>query len=94
MQDIKHELNTAKKSYKRRSTPQNLLKLREIEIKYEETTEQQKEVWIDSLCNKLSRTKSQKELWDSFKSLTSYQDLDGGNVLPLYDQDNNPIFDL
>ena len=37
---------------------------------------------------------SQKELWDSFKSLISYQDLNGGNVLPLYDQDNNPIFEL
>ena len=47
MQDIKHELNTTKKSYKRLSTPQNFLKLREIETKYEETTEQQKEVWID-----------------------------------------------
>ena len=94
MQDIKHQLNTAKKSYKRRSTPQNFLQLREIEKNYEEKAEEQKEVWIGSLCKKLSRTKSLKELWDSFRSLTSYQDLDGGNVLPLFDRDNKPIFEI
>ena len=33
-------------------------------------------------------------MWDSFKSLTSYQALDGGNILPLLDQDNNPVFEL
>ena len=35
-----------------------------------------------------------KETWDTFKTLTSYQDLDGGNILPLLDKDNNPVFEL
>ena len=35
-----------------------------------------------------------KEMWDTFKTLTSYQDLDGGNILPLLDKDNNPVFEL
>ena len=27
-------------------------------------------------------------------SLTSYQDLNGGNVLPLLNEDNQPVFDI
>ena len=41
----------------------------------------------------LQLSSTPKEMWDSFKSLTSYQDLDGGNVLPLLDRDNNPVFE-
>ena len=33
-------------------------------------------------------------MWDSVKKLTSYQDLDGGNVLPLLDENNQPVFDM
>ena len=33
-------------------------------------------------------------MWDTFKTLTSYQDLDGGNILPLLDNDNDPFFYL
>ena len=33
-------------------------------------------------------------MWDSLKSLTSYQDLDGGNVLPLLNEDSQAVFDM
>ena len=33
-------------------------------------------------------------MWDSLKSLTSYQDLDAGKVLPLLNEDNQPVFDM
>ena len=33
-------------------------------------------------------------MWQSLKTLTSYQDLDGGNVLPLLKEDNQPVFDI
>ena len=33
-------------------------------------------------------------MWDTFKTLTSYQDLDGGNIHLLLDKDTNPAFDL
>ena len=29
-----------------------------------------------------------------FRTRTTYQDPDGGNILPLLDKDNNPFFDL
>ena len=34
-----------------------------------------------------------KEIWQNFRTLTSYQDEDAGGVLPLMDMDNKPIFD-
>ena len=33
-------------------------------------------------------------MWQNLKTLTSYQDLDGGNVLPLLNEDNQSVFDM
>ena len=49
---------------------------------------------MESLCDKIMYSSTPKEMWDTFKTLTSYQDLDGGNILPLLDKDNNHVFDL
>ena len=40
------------------------------------------------------KLKKSRGIIDSFKSLTSYQDLDIGYILLLLDQDNNPVFEL
>ena len=65
-----------------------------VEAKFKQTEEEEKDKWVKTLCDKITYSSSPKEMWDSFKSLTSYQDLDGGNILPLLDQDNNPVFEL
>ena len=33
-------------------------------------------------------------MWESLRTLTSYQDSDGGNVLPLLNDENQPVFGL
>lgn len=89
----KHELNIAKKTYKRRRTPFNFNNLREKEDVFKKMSENSKEEWTQNLCKKISMAKSQKDMWDSFKNLTSYQDYNNGGVLPLLDDDHTPIFD-
>ena len=33
-------------------------------------------------------------MWESLRTVTSYQDLDGVNVIPLLNEDNQTVFDL
>lgn len=94
MTEIKKKLNKAKRSFKRRSTQQNYDLLRSTEDEYTRVEEEQKDSWTNSLCDKISNSETPKEMWDSLKTLTTYQDLDGGNILPLLNEDNQPIFDL
>ena len=94
MREIKKKLNKAKRDFKRRSTQQNYDKLKETENEYNREEEVQKDSWTDSLCDKISKSDNPKDMWQSLKTLTSYQDLDGGNVLPLLNEDNQPVFDI
>ena len=79
---LKKELNKAKRTYIRRSTEGKFEALNLVEAKFKETEEEEKDKWVKTLCDKITYSSSPKEMWDNFKSLTSYQDLDGGNILP------------
>ena len=85
---------STQQNFKRRSTQQNFDNLKKTEEEYKQEEETQKDSWTDSLCDKISYSDNPKEMWDSVKTLTSYQDLDGGNVLPLLDENNQPVFDM
>ena len=89
----KHEVNVAKKKFRRRQTPQNLQSLKEIEEELEKIGDKAKSEWTENLCDKINECKSPKEIWQNFRALTSYQDEDAGGVLPLIDLSNNAIFD-
>ena len=93
MNEVKKCLNKAKRTYKRHSTEGNFIALQSIETEFKKAEEEEKDKWVKILCDKITYSSTPKEMWDSFKSLTSYQDLDGGNVLPLLDRDNNPVFE-
>ena len=94
MTEIKKRLNNAKRTYKRRSTQSNFETIESVESEFKVAEEEEKDKWVESLCDKITYSGSPKEMWDTFKSLTSYQDQDGGNILPLLDKDNNPVFEL
>ena len=93
MSEIKKCLNKAKMTYKRRSTEGNLNALQSIETELEKAEKEEKDKWMKILCDKITYSSTPKEMWDSFKSLTSYQNLDGGNIFPLLFRDN-PVFEL
>ncbi|MEW8546772.1 MAG: reverse transcriptase family protein, partial [Candidatus Thiodiazotropha sp.] len=93
VKEIKHQLNVAKKKFRRRQTPNNLNSLRETEIKYDAVCEKAKHEWTEQICCKINECKNPKEMWQNFRALTSYQDEDTGGVLPLIGLDQNPIFD-
>ena len=90
MSEIKKSLNKAKRNFKRRSTQQNHDALRTPE-EYKVVEEEQKDLWTNNACDKISYSDTPKEMWESLRTLTSYQDLDGGNVLPLLNDDNQPL---
>ena len=94
MTEIKKRLNNAKRTYKRRSTQSNFETVASVESEFKIAEEEEKDKWVESLCDKITYSSTPKEMWDTFKTLTTYQDLDGGNILPLLDKDNNPVFDL
>ena len=88
----KNELNKAKKSFRRRNIPNNLEKLKQCEAQFEKIKEETKETWTKQLCDKITYAGSPKEMWESFNSLTTYQDCGRGGVLPLIDEMNCPVF--
>ena len=92
VKNSKHELNVAKKKFRRRQTPNNLQSLREIEEQCEKVCEKAKSEWTGNICDKINDCNDPKEIWQNFRALTSYQDEDAGGVLPLMDIDNNPVF--
>ena len=94
MSEIKKKLNNSKRSHKRRSTQRNFEILESVEAEFKVAVEEEKNKWVEMLCDKITYSSTTKEMWDTFKTLTSYQDLDGGNILPLLDKDNNPVFEL
>ena len=75
MREAKKKLNKAKRDFKRRSTQQNFDNLKKTEEEYKQEEETQKDSWTDSLFDKISYNDNPKEMWDSVKTLTSYQDL-------------------
>jgi ribonuclease HI len=91
--EARHHLNKAKKGYKRRSTEQNFNRLCSAKRECEEAEAEAKEQWVEEVCNKLNTTKNPRELWDNFRHLTSYQERDGCDVLPLIDSQGSPVFD-
>ena len=48
--------------------------------------------WTQILCYKITYANSSKEMWESFSALTTYQDCNRGGVLPLLDENDNPVF--
>ena len=72
-------LNAAKKTYKRRRTPNECLKEKECEL--EKVSVLAKESWTEVVCDKISCANSAKEMWENFRVLTSYQDNGKGGVL-------------
>ena len=94
MREAKKKLNKAKRDFKRRSTQQNFDQLKKTEEEYKQEEETQKDSWTDSLCEKITNSDNPKDMWHSLKTLTTYQDLEGGSVLPLLNEDNQPVFDM
>ena len=94
MREAKKKLNKAKRDFKRRSTQQNFDQLKKTEEEYKQEEETQKDSWTDSLYEKITNSDNPKDMWHSLKTLTTYQDLDGGSVLPLLNEDNQPVFDM
>ena len=92
VKEKKTELNRVKKVFKKRSTPSNLNRMREVETEYEEECEKAKDNWINDTCSRMEVITDPKEKWRQFKSLTSYRDEDVGGVLPLLNEDR-PVFD-
>ena len=85
-------LNAAKKTYKRRRTPNNFECLKEKECELEKVSVLAKESWTEVVCDKISCANSAKEMWENFRVLTSYQDNGKGGVLPLFDENKRPAF--
>jgi exonuclease III len=91
--EARHLLNATKKNFKRRSTDQNYQKLLQAKSKCEKAEDEAKEKWVDSVCVKLNSSKNPKDLWDCFRQLTSYQERDGCDVLPLVNEKGEPEFE-
>ena len=89
----KHELNVAKKKFRRRQTPNNLQSKRVKEEECEKICEKANYEWTENICMKINDCSDPKQIWQNFRTLTSYQDEDAGGVLPFMDMDNKPIFD-
>ena len=91
----KKELETfdsAEKSFRRRRTPYNFENLKNCENALEEVKENAKAEWTKLVCDKITYASSSKEMWESFNTLTSYQDYNRGGVIPLLDDDGSPVF--
>ena len=58
----------------------------------EEVKENAKAEWTKVVCDKISYASSSKEMFESFNTLTSYQDYNRGRVIPLLDDDGSPVF--
>ena len=81
--EAKHDLNKAKKGFRRISTPENFEVLKNSEDAFDEAAEEAKATWTQVLCGKISFANSAKEMWESLNKLTSYQEYNSGGVLPL-----------
>ena len=90
--NAKCKVNKAKKSFRRRRTPYNFENLKNCENALEEVKENAKAEWTKVVCDKITYASSSKEMWESFNTLTSYQDYNGGGVIPLLDDDGSPVF--
>ena len=84
------ELNRSKKMFKRRGTPNNLEKLKELEESFFVECDEAKSRWIDETCKKIEMHTRPKDRWRELKKLTSYnrEQADG---LPLLDE-GKPVF--
>ena len=85
-------MNKAKKSFRRRRTPYNFENLKNCENALEKVKENAKAEWTKVVCDKITYASSSKEMWESFNTLTSYQDYNRGGVIPLLDDDGSPVF--
>ena len=90
--NAKCEVNKAKKSFRRRRTPINFETLIKCEDILESVTENAKTEWTELICDRITYASSSKEMWENFNKLTSYEDYNRGGVLPLLDENENPIF--
>ena len=88
-----NEVNVAKKLFKRRNTPNNLIKISEAEENFNKQSKVAKEEWTRQICKKIKDCNSPGEMWRQFRLLTSYQDESDDGVLPLLDDSNTPIFE-
>ena len=90
--NAKCKVNKAKKSFRRRRTPYIFENLKNCENALEEVKENAKAEWTKVVCDKITYASSSKEMWESFNTLTSYQDYNRGGVIPLLDDDGSPVF--
>ena len=90
--EAKTDMNKAKKGFRRRRTPNNFDKLKSCENAFENAKKNAKVEWTQILCEKITYANSSKELWESFNTLTTYQDCNRGGVLPLLDENDNAVF--
>ncbi|XP_053372804.1 uncharacterized protein LOC128546371 [Mercenaria mercenaria] len=88
----KRDLNSAKRHFRRRKTPNLLLDLQEKEQIYKEVCEDAKSKWIDETCTQIDRHTDPGQKWQTFHKLTSYEESDVDIMLPLIDK-GNPAFD-
>ena len=93
VKNSKHELNVAKKKFRRRQTPDNLQSSHEAEEECEKVCDKAKSEWTENICIKINECNDPKEIRQNFKALTTYQGEDAGGVLPLIGLDNKPVFD-
>ena len=84
--------DSAEKSFRRRRTPYNFENLKNCENALEEVKENAKAEWTKLVCDKITYASSSKEMWESFNTLTSYQDYNRVGVIPLLDDDGSPVF--
>ena len=91
--EAKNELNKAKKSFRRRSTPDNFEILKNTEDAFDRAAEEAKVAWTQVLCSKILFASSGKEMWESLNKLTTYQEYNSGGVLPLKDEEGKAVFD-
>ncbi len=91
--ETKQSWNSAKKQFRRRSTPQLFKQLKEKELEYDRSVEIAKESWVAGVCTKLNLAASPKDIWQCFRQLTSYQEEGGTGVLPLRKKDGSYEFD-
>ena len=89
----KNDLNVAKKHFKRRQTPQLLQELKTKEEEYTTSCTEAKSIWVEDTCRSIDSCSNPKEKWRAFHKLTTYEETDGGIVLPMLDENKTPIFD-
>ena len=74
-------------------TPRNLQQLKESEEGFEVVCEKAKTEWVSVTCEKIETCSDPKQKWQEFKKLTSYHEKDDTDVIPLFNENGEVVFD-